>query len=41
MAVLSRAGGAAGGRVATRLKPSVLRVAVIVFGVAVALKFWI
>jgi uncharacterized membrane protein YfcA len=41
MAVTSLAGGAAGGRVATRLKPSVLRVAVIVFGVAVALKFWI
>jgi hypothetical protein len=41
MAVTSLVGGAAGGRVATRLKPSVLRAAVIVFGVAVALKFWI
>jgi uncharacterized protein len=41
MAVTSLAGGAAGGRVATRLKPNVLRVAVIIFGVAVAVKFWV
>ena len=41
MAVTSLAGGAAGGRVATRMKPNVLRVAVIVFGIAVAVKFWL
>jgi len=41
MAVTSLVGGAAGGRLATRLKPNVLRVAVIVFGVAVAVKFWL
>jgi uncharacterized membrane protein YfcA len=41
MAVTSLAGGAAGGRVATRLKPNVLRLAVIIFGVAVAVKFWV
>jgi len=41
MAVTSLVGGAAGGRVATRLKPNVLRVAVIIFGVAVAVKFWV
>jgi uncharacterized protein len=41
MAVTSLAGGAAGGRVATKLKPNVLRIAVIIFGVAVAVKFWL
>ena len=41
MAVTSLVGGALGGRLATRLKPNVLRAAVVVFGVAVALKFWL
>ncbi len=41
MAVTSLAGGAVGGRMATRMKPNVLRIAVIVFGVAVAARFWI
>jgi uncharacterized membrane protein YfcA len=41
MAVTSLAGGAAGGRVATRMNPRVLRVAVILFGIAVAVKFWV
>jgi uncharacterized membrane protein YfcA len=41
MAVTSLAGGALGGRMATRMKPNVLRAAVIVFGVAVALRFWL
>jgi uncharacterized membrane protein YfcA len=41
MAVTSLAGGGLGGRVATHLKPTVLRVAVIVFGIAVAVRFWV
>jgi uncharacterized protein len=38
MAVTSLAGGAAGGRVATRLPPRVMRVLVVAFGVAVAVR---
>jgi uncharacterized membrane protein YfcA len=41
MAVTSLLGGALGGRLANRLKPNVLRVAVVVFGLAVAVKFWV
>ena len=41
MAVTSLLGGAAGGRLATRMKPEVLRVAVVIFGCAVAAKLWL
>jgi uncharacterized membrane protein YfcA len=40
MAVTSLAGGHLGGRIASRLDPDVFRVLVVVFGVAVAVKFW-
>jgi len=41
MAVASLLGGAAGGRVARHMKPQVLRVIVVLFGVAVAIRFWV
>lgn len=41
MAVGSLAGGNIGGRIAGRLNPKVLRAVVIVFGVAVAIRFWL
>lgn len=41
MAVTSLAGGSFGGRIAGRLKPSVMRTLVIAFGVLVAIRFWI
>jgi uncharacterized membrane protein YfcA len=41
MAVTSLLGGGVGGRLAVRLRPDVLRVAVVVFGLAVAVTFWV
>jgi uncharacterized protein len=41
MAVTSLVGGAVGGRLAVRMRPDVLRGAVVLFGVAVAVKFWL
>jgi uncharacterized membrane protein YfcA len=41
MAVTSLVGGGVGGRLAVRLRPDVLRVAVVVFGLAVAVTFWV
>jgi uncharacterized protein len=41
MAVASLLGGNLGGRVADRLHPKVLRVVVVLLGVAVALRFWL
>jgi uncharacterized membrane protein YfcA len=41
MAVTSLLGGAAGGRLVTYLRPDVLRVGVVVLGIAVAVKFWV
>ncbi len=41
MAVTSLVGGAVGGRLAVHMRPDVLRVAVVLFGVAVAVKFWL
>ncbi|MDA3038603.1 MAG: sulfite exporter TauE/SafE family protein [Actinomycetota bacterium] len=40
MAVTSLVGGTVGGRIATRLDPKVLRIVVIVFGLAVAVRFF-
>ncbi len=40
MAVTSLAGGSVGGRIATRLDPKVLRIVVITFGLAVAVRFF-
>ena len=40
MAVASLAGGHLGGRIANRLDPRIFRVLVVLFGVAVAVKFW-
>lgn len=40
MAVTSLAGGHLGGRIANRLDPRIFRVLVVLFGVAVAVKFW-
>jgi uncharacterized membrane protein YfcA len=41
MAVTSLAGGAMGGVIAGRLDPRLLRAVVVVFGVAVAVRFWV
>jgi hypothetical protein len=41
MAVTSLVGGNLGGRLVGKLNPSVMRVVVIVFGLAAAIKFWL
>ncbi|MGE0879324.1 MAG: sulfite exporter TauE/SafE family protein [Acidimicrobiia bacterium] len=41
MAVAALVGGTIGGRIAGRMRPQVMRVAVVAFGVAVAVKFWL
>jgi uncharacterized membrane protein YfcA len=41
MAVTSLIGGGVGGRMARRLRPDVLRAAVVLFGLAVAITFWV
>ena len=41
MAVGAITGGVLGARLASRIRPEVLRVVIVVFGVAVAVKFWL
>jgi uncharacterized membrane protein YfcA len=40
MAVTSLVGGHLGGKIANRLDPTIFRVIVVIFGIAVAVKFW-